>query len=51
MKLIHQINNMNHDVKLMSHVLQILINFIAMWHAMSTSHNHKLLFTKSCKNE
>jgi hypothetical protein len=55
MKLIDQINDMNHDVKLnvTSHeVLWLLINLVAMWHAMLTSHDHKLLlFAKSCKNE
>jgi hypothetical protein len=52
MKLIHQINDMNHDVKLVSQVvLQLLVNLVAMWHAMSASHDHNLLFTQSCKNQ
>jgi hypothetical protein len=54
MKLIHQINDMNHDGKLVSRheVLGVLVNLIAMWHATSTSHDHKLLIvTKSCKSE
>jgi hypothetical protein len=52
MKLIHQINNINHgEVNVTSReVLQLSINVIAMWHATSTSHDHKLLlFIKSCK--
>jgi hypothetical protein len=54
MRLIHQINDINHDViSVTSHeMLQVLVNLVAMWHAISTSHDHKLLlFTKSCKNE
>jgi hypothetical protein len=56
--LINEINSSNQwheswcEVSVTSHeVLQLLVNFIAMWHATSTSHDHKLLlFTKSCKN-
>jgi hypothetical protein len=53
MKLIHHINYVNHgEVNVTNHeVLQLLINIIAMWHAMLASHDHKLLlFIKSCKN-
>jgi len=54
MKLIHQINDINHnEVNVTSHeVLQLLVNLVAMWHDTSTSHDHKfLLFIKSCKNQ
>jgi hypothetical protein len=54
MKSIYQINDMNHDGKLVSHheMLGLLVNLIAMWDATSTAHDHKLLLvTKSCKNE
>ncbi len=57
--LINEINSSNQwheawcEVSVTSHeVLRLLVNLIAMWHAMSTSHDHKLLlFTKSCNNE
>jgi hypothetical protein len=40
------------EVSVTSHkVLRLLINLVAMWHVTSTSHDHKLLFTKSCKNQ
>jgi hypothetical protein len=46
MRLNHQINDMNHKV------LWLLVNIVAMWHAMLASHDHELLlFTKSYKNE
>jgi hypothetical protein len=54
MRLIHHINDINHgEVNVTSHeVLQLLINLVAMWHAMSASYDHKLLlFVKSCKNQ
>jgi hypothetical protein len=54
MRLIHHSNDVNHgEVTVTSHeVLQFLINFIAIWHATSASHDHKLLlFIKSCKNQ
>jgi hypothetical protein len=56
--LINEINSSNQwheswwEVNVISHeVLQLLINLIATWHATSTSHDHKLLFTKNYKNE
>jgi hypothetical protein len=55
MRLIHQINDMNHDVKLVSQVIRclpLLVNLVALWHATLASHDHKLLlFTKSYKNQ
>jgi len=54
MRLIHQINDINHnEVNVTNHeVLQLLINLIVMWHDISTSHDHKFsLFIKSCKNQ
>jgi hypothetical protein len=40
------------EVGVMNHeVLQLLVNMVATWHAMSTSLDHKLLlFTNSCKS-
>jgi hypothetical protein len=46
MRLIHQINDMNHDAKLVSQVMKCCdynVNLVAMWHGTSTSHDHKLL--------
>jgi len=57
--LINEINSSNQwpetwcEVHVTSHeVLWLLVNLIVMWHATSTSHDHKLLlFTKSYKNK
>jgi len=54
MRLIHQINDMNHDVKLChkSWGVTTISQPVAMWHATWASHDHKLLlFTKSCKKQ
>jgi hypothetical protein len=54
MILIHHINDVNHgEINVTSHdMLQLLINLVAMWHAMSTSHDQKLLLSiKSCRNQ
>jgi hypothetical protein len=40
MILIHQINDMNHDVKLMSQVKRVATTSQPFWHAMLASHNH-----------
>jgi hypothetical protein len=41
------------EVSVTSHeVLQLLVNLVVTWHAMSTSLDQKsLLFTDSCKNQ
>jgi hypothetical protein len=57
--LINEINSSNQwheswcEVSITSYeVLRLLVNLVAIWHALSASHDHKLLlFTKSCKNE